>query len=124
MPAKMMVFGFCQYHRTHAEVAAIMTQRGFPMTGSRVQQIEVQAIRKLARRLDFRQLAEEIGLNPLNIRVGGNRKEDRRRMPARQGHCRHCGRRFGHHKKCDTALAKLLRRSIAHVRREKRNAPR
>lgn len=42
---------FLQPARTHAEVAALMSQAGMPMSRSRVQQIERLALAKLRRAL-------------------------------------------------------------------------
>lgn len=46
---------------THEEVAAIMTDRGFPMCRGRVWQIERAAFRKIAANAEVRELAEELG---------------------------------------------------------------
>lgn len=45
-------------HRTQEEVAEIMTQRGYPMSRARVQQIEEAAIKKMKRHPLMRELAE------------------------------------------------------------------
>jgi hypothetical protein len=49
---------------THEEVAAIMTQRGYPMCRGRVWQIEKKALKKLAADPMFRDVASEMGFIP------------------------------------------------------------
>lgn len=46
--------------RTHAEVAAIMTSRGYPMGGSNVWQLERNALLKLRKDPDIKRLFEEL----------------------------------------------------------------
>jgi hypothetical protein len=46
---------------THAEVAEIMTARGYPMCRGRVWQIEKKALQKLAAEPEFREVAAELG---------------------------------------------------------------
>lgn len=49
--------------RTAEEVAAAMTRLGFPMTRSRVLQIEERALGKIARDPVLRQYAADLGLD-------------------------------------------------------------
>jgi hypothetical protein len=47
---------------SQAEVAEIMTDKGFPMCPGRVGQIERKALKKLAENPDILDLAEDLGL--------------------------------------------------------------
>lgn len=47
--------------RTHAEIAAIMTDRGYPMCRGRVWQIEQAALKKIAASSLIHEVAAEIG---------------------------------------------------------------
>ncbi len=47
--------------RTHEEVAAIMTARGYPMCRGRVWQIERDALKKMAADKAIREVAAELG---------------------------------------------------------------
>lgn len=49
-------------YRTQEEVARIMTERGYPMSRGRVQQIEQAAMRKLARNAALLELAAKAGI--------------------------------------------------------------
>lgn len=48
--------------RTHSEVARIMTQNGYPMSRSRVEQVEKIILKKLAYNLQLRTIAFEAGI--------------------------------------------------------------
>jgi hypothetical protein len=48
--------------RTFEEVAAIMTERGFPMSAGAAWHTERRALRKIAREPELRGLAREFGL--------------------------------------------------------------
>lgn len=51
---------------THEEVAAIMTNRGFPMCRGRVWQIERSALKKIAADPVIRQMADDLGFGDFN----------------------------------------------------------
>lgn len=48
--------------RTHEEIAAIMTKRGYPMCRGRVWQLERRALQKIAEDATIRQFASDLGL--------------------------------------------------------------
>jgi DNA-directed RNA polymerase sigma subunit (sigma70/sigma32) len=47
-------------HRTQEETAQIMTERGYPMSRARVQQIETEALKKMQRHPLMKELAEQL----------------------------------------------------------------
>ena len=59
---------------TQSQVAALMTERGYPMSRSRVDQIEQKALAKIALDPLIRKMAVDFGLDPNLIIPRARRK--------------------------------------------------